>query len=131
MSKLLCECGHIIRDHDPRLDYKGYLISDQNLVDFFNWITNEIQGYIVAVQEGKADQWLLDKGFNKNYINLGLDHGNVLHDHLYGTFLDQKKDAYECTQCGRLHIEKENNNFFSFSPENGVFNALFKPGRLA
>jgi len=126
MSKLLCECGHLIHDHSLGLDYKARLISDQKFDDFFNWVTNEIQEYVVAAQEGKTDQWMLDKGFGKDYVNLGLDHGNVLHDHLYGEFLEQKKDVYECTQCGRLLVEREENNFLSYSPSNGSFNALFK-----
>jgi len=126
MSKLLCECGHVIQDHELGLNYKGGVISDEGFVDFFNWIVNEIQGYVVAVQAGETEKWLLSKGFGKDYVSLGLNHGNVLHDHLHAKFLDMKKDVYECTQCGRLHIERENNNFLSFSPEDKLFNGIFK-----
>ena len=126
MSRLLCECGYVIYDHSLRLDYKARLISDQEVDDFFSWITNEIQEYVVAAQEGRTGQWMLDKGFGKRYIDLGLDHGNVLHDYIYAKFLDKQKDVYECMQCGRLHIERENNSFLSFFPKNSLFNALFK-----
>lgn len=126
MSKLLCECGHVIHDHELGLDYKARLISDQKFEVFFDWITSEIQKYVVAAQEGKTEQWMLNNGFTKGYVDLGLDHGNVLHDYLYREFLDQKKDVYECTQCGRLHVERENNKFLSYLPKNGLFNGLFK-----
>lgn len=126
MSWLFCECGHVISDHSLGLDYKAELISDKDFVGFFDLLTDELQGYITAAQAGGAEKWLLSKGFSKDYVSLGLDHGNVLHDYLYAKFLDLKKNVYECVQCGRLHIERENNNFLSFSPENKLFNELFK-----
>ncbi|WP_157008340.1 hypothetical protein [Xenophilus azovorans] len=126
MSKLLCECGYVIRDHELGLDYKARLISDKDIVEFFAWIANETQEYVTAVQAGEVKKWLIEKGYGEDYANLGLDHGNILHDHLYGKFLDMKKDVYECLQCGRLHIERKNNTFLSFSPPNKLFNGLFK-----
>jgi hypothetical protein len=126
MSRLLCECGYVIQDHELGLDYKARLISDKDFVAFFDWVTNEIQEYVTAAQAGETEKWLLSKGFGKDYASLGLDHGNILHDYLFAKFLDIKKDVYECAQCGRLHIERENNHFLSFSPKNELFNELFK-----
>jgi hypothetical protein len=125
MSKLLCDCGHIIQDHELGLDCKARLISDKDFVGFFDWITKEIQEYVIAAQAEDVERWLLNKGFDKSYVGLHLDHGNILHDYLYGKFLDIKKDVYECEKCGKLHIERQNNNFLSFSPKNKLFNALF------
>ncbi|MDR0781236.1 MAG: hypothetical protein LBF16_11160 [Pseudomonadales bacterium] len=126
MSKLLCECGHVIHDHESGLDYKAILISDKDFVGFFDWVIDEIQEYVIAATAGETEKWLLSKGFGKDYVGLGLDHGNVLHDHLHTRFLDIKKDVYECVRCGRLHVEREGNNFLSFFPENKLFNDLFK-----
>lgn len=126
MGKLRCECGHVIHDHALGLDYKARLISDKNFDSFFRWLASEIQGYILAVQEDKTNQWMLSNGFSQDYVALRLNHGDVLHDHLYRKFLEQEQDVYECTQCGRLLIEKESNTFLSYSPENLSLNKLFK-----
>ena len=127
MARLGCECGYAIPDHDWALDYKAALISDKDFVDFADWFVNEVQGYVLAVQNGNARQWLLDNGYGEDYANLGLDHGNVMHDHIFlRKFFEIKKDVYECTQCGRLYVEGKNNAFFSYSPKSGSFNGAIK-----
>jgi hypothetical protein len=126
MSRLRCECGYVIQDHNIGLDYKAEIISDVDIFYFFEWMTSEIQEYVTSVQMGETEKWMLSKGFGKDYVDLCLDHGNVLHDRLHSKFVEIKKDVYECVQCGRLHLERENQNFLSFSPKNKLFNDLFK-----
>jgi len=130
MARLGCECGYVIPDHDYALDYKAFMILDNNFVDFSDWFIEEIQGYITAVQNGGARQWLLDNGYGEDYANLNLDHGNIMHDHiLLRKFFELKKDVYECTQCGRLHVQGKNNAFFSYSPGSGSFNGALKSNK--
>ena len=127
MARLGCECGYVIPDHELGLDYKARLISDKDFVDFADWFVNEVQGYVTAALNGNVRQWLLDNGYGEDYVNLNLDHGNIMHDHiLLRKFFDIKKDVYECTKCGRLYVEGKNNDFFSYSPNSGSFNGAIK-----
>lgn len=51
MSKFLCECGYIIHDHELVFSYKASLLYYKKLYDFFTWIVDEIQEYVIAVQK--------------------------------------------------------------------------------
>lgn len=117
MSKIGCRCGHVISDNTFIVPYKSYLLSDEETVKFFDWMCNEIQSYVLAVDDKKVTQWILDRGFGGGYANLNLDHGNVLHDHIHSRFVDIKKDVYRCEKCGRLLVETLNNIFTSYLPD--------------
>lgn len=118
MSRLLCTCGHVIHDHTSGLPYKASILKSVNQEDFFDWMTSEIQSYCVAAQAGEIKQWLLERRYGNDYFELGLDHGNVLHDHIHAHYLAKKRDMYECEKCGRIHIEKSDNQFVAYSPSS-------------
>jgi hypothetical protein len=122
MSKIGCQCGHVISDNMYIVPYKSSLLKDSDKVNFFDWVTGEIQSYVLAVQASTATQWLLDRGYGKDYVDLNLDHGNVLHDHIYSHYLGFNKDVYECEQCGRLHIQTKENLFSVYSPDSMMKN---------
>lgn len=119
MSKLGCQCGATIRDNTDSLPYKAELLKDIDRNDFFDWITEEIQSYLDAALNGEVAKWVLEKGYGSGYADLNLSHGHLLHDHIHTKFIMTKRDMYQCDSCGRIHIEKtENNRFASFVPDS-------------
>ena len=130
MSKLGCACGHTIRDQTDHLPYKGRVLPELHCDDFFDWMAEEAQSYVVASREGQTPKWLLDRGYTQDYIDLKLSDSEVLHDHIHTRFLKLKRDMYECSNCGRIHLEKnEINHFVSYTPDNQKRNAILSAER--
>jgi hypothetical protein len=126
MSKLLCTCGHTIRDNTSPLPYKAAFLKNVDCEPFSDWLVGEVQSYVTAAERGELHQWLLGRGYSEDYIALGLDHGNVLHDHIHARFIALRRTAYECPVCGRLHLEAAKHNLFvtytaDSQDEKGVF----------
>ena len=126
MSKLRCVCGHVISDQSDGLSYKAAYLRNQLEADFFEWIVEETQSYVQAAQADEVDAWLNKRGYGREYLALNLSHGNVLHDHIHAKYLKLTRGAYECTECGRIHIERSENCFVSYLPENEKYNEVFK-----
>ncbi|AYZ63299.1 hypothetical protein EGY31_08710 [Burkholderia multivorans] len=125
MSKLGCQCGNVIRDNTHSLPYKAAILKDSFCERFTDWLVSELQSYVVAVEQGSVRSWLLSRGYTEDYLSLQLDHGNVLHDHLHTEFLGLMRTAYECTECGRLHVETASDNLFvSYSPDSKKNNGV-------
>jgi hypothetical protein len=122
MSSYRCKCGHVIADRTNDLPYKASLLKDQDRVQFFNWMTETLQSYALAIESGETIQWLSDQGYDKNYLELNLSHGDVLHDVICSAYLNIKKDIYECEGCGRLNVETINNQFLSYSSDTDLNN---------
>lgn len=99
MSWLRCQCGYIIHDSSDFLSYKGSIMADQDESDYFDRVEEII----------KSD--------NPNKNSLMCD---FLRELGYMT-----KTIYQCSQCGRLYIE-DNNEFFCFRPENHTNNNVLK-----
>ncbi|MBD5158691.1 MAG: hypothetical protein HDT23_00325 [Ruminococcus sp.] len=99
MSWLKCRCGHIIRDSSDFLSYKGSIIPDQDEDDFFN----------------RTEEMIKSDNPDKN---------NLICDFLC-ELAGMTKTVYQCSQCGRLYIEN-NNELFCFIPENHNNNGVLK-----
>lgn len=131
MSRLLCVCGNLIRDQTDSLPYKASLLPDIDQIPFFDWLISETQSYVEAARKESVDGWLLDNGYGAEYVELKLPHGHILHDHIHTQYLDRKRDLYQCTNCGRVHIETSQPNIFaSFSPDDNAGQGLFEQGIL-
>jgi hypothetical protein len=119
MSKLGCPCGNTIRDGTSGLPHKASLLKDSLHESFSDWLVQEIQSYVTAVECRGVREWLMGRGYGEDFIALQLDHGNVLHDHIHTKYLCLKRDVYECHACGRIHVEtKEDNMFVAYAPES-------------
>ncbi|PCE29997.1 hypothetical protein [Burkholderia ubonensis] len=125
MSKLGCQCGNVICDNTNSLPYKAALLKDSFSEPFSDWLVSELQSYVVAAEQGSVRSWLLSRGYTEDYLSLQLDHGNVLHDHLLCRLIDLRRTAYECSECGRLHVETvDDNAFVSYSPDSKKNNGV-------
>lgn len=119
MSKLGCICGHTIHDQTTDLPYKASLLRDPAQSSFFDWLIEETESYVSAVQNGEVEAWLLEKGYGPDYVSLKLSHGNILHDHIHAQYDLNKRDLYQCINCGRVLIEtSEPDKFASYSPDD-------------
>jgi diphthamide synthase subunit DPH2 len=119
MSKLRCNCGHLIRDNSNRLEYKAALLKDSLYDEFFDSIATAIQNYVVATHSGQARQWISEK-FSEDYADLQLNHGCILHDFIHDQFIRKSRDVFECLACGRILVEAKDNKFVSYVPDSKV-----------
>ncbi len=91
MSRFICYCGYVIRDTSDYLSYKGSIMPDQDEYDYLD--------YVSEIIESKCP-------YRKKLV-----------DEFYFKIPDMTKTVYQCSQCGRLYIE-DNNELFCFRPEN-------------
>ncbi|MGW8391388.1 hypothetical protein [Pseudoduganella sp. HUAS MS19] len=119
MAKLGCTCGHVIRDQTDSIPYKASLLRDVDYNPFFDWLSDETQSFVEAVQRGAIDAWLLERGYGPDYVSLNLPYGHILHDHIHSQYIEYSRDLFQCTNCGRLLIEtSESNKFAGFAPDD-------------
>lgn len=99
MSWIRCHCGYIIHDSSDFLSYKGSIMADQDESDFFDRVEEII----------KSDNH---------------DKNSLMCDFLC-KFSYMTKTVYQCSQCGRLYVESDN-ELFCFTPENHNNNRVLK-----
>lgn len=99
MSKLLCECGHVISDTTDDLPYKGELVADGD---------HELVWSVLPDLQGTTDRrW----------------------DAVTAIRMAHCRDLYECTSCGRLWIERLPGTriFVSYSSDSGRVENILGP----
>ena len=95
MSKIGCTCGHVIRDQSDALPYKAELTLDIDVMDGDQSIDTEIQSYIEAVKAGAVSAWLSARGASQSYLDLELQHGQILFEWIFGRSRNWQKAVYE------------------------------------
>lgn len=123
MSKLKCICENIIIDQTDDLSYKAYFVRDQNIEKLFDAI-DVIELYIKAIETNKREEWQRD--FYKANMKI-LKDSNVVSDILTGFRGKFESVMYQCENCGRLHIQRgDENEFVLFKPEDSNGNDILK-----
>jgi hypothetical protein len=120
MSRLVCECGHVIVDQRDFLPYKATFYSDQDTEACFDELVQDIAKFIEAREQGRQDEFL-EGDFSKNYPkNLNLS--SIINDIMIGYEVAFGRTMYECEQCGRLWMQTEpgTNEYVSYLPEGGM-----------
>ena len=101
--KIRCNCDHIIVDQTDYLKFKGYIISDVQWFDFWDAIDEAIEKPGSTKEEKEKSCMELRN-------------------------LDLFKTSWECTNCGTLFINGNDNKLKVYSPEsksyNGVLNKI-------
>lgn len=105
MSKLGCKCGHVIVDQTDRLPYKGSFINAVDEDSYFD----EIEAILNSLQN-----------FNSSAAQ---SYSQVI-DKITSAYIQNSRDIYECTQCGRLWMQTSNNHFIPFKSESGEYEAI-------
>lgn len=94
--KIKCDCENIIVDQTDYLNYKGYIISDTQWLDFWDSIDN-------AIDQGSST-------VDKLELNIKLQ--------------DLFRAVWECTKCGNLYFESNNRGLIPFTPNVKGYNAI-------
>lgn len=119
MSKITCNCGHIIVDQTDSLQYKASYLRDQDVEDYYRRF-DEVGNFLEALKKGERVAWIHNH-FGKEYPT-NLDDKSIIHDIIWR----YESTIYECEQCGRLLVQKwDVNSYFSFFPEDENSKGLF------
>jgi hypothetical protein len=113
VSKLRCDCGHIIVDQTDNLPYKGMLIRDQDMEPYFDGITTSINAFIEAIKANKREEWIASF-FGKDYP-AQLDNVSILWD-IRLRYSKYETTVFQCEACGRVLLEIPYNKYYSFKP---------------
>lgn len=90
-----CKCGNSIHDNTDMIPYKGHIISDKEYFKMFDLADEMIES---SAQSKEALAMTFRTNISsKGYIRI--------------------KSIFQCTNCGRILLEDENNHYFSFTPE--------------
>lgn len=124
MAKLLCNCGHIIRDQTDYLPYKATFIPDEDNEVAVSETVKRIAQFIQAIESGQKEAY-----FQGHYgeIRKYEDDMSLLWDLI--SYLDVfSRLIYECENCGRLWIQKhkelDHNIYSSYLPEMDIRGVL-------
>lgn len=107
MSKIFCRCGNVLRDITDGIRYKGYIISDREQFDLYDFVDE-------LIESDNPDKELLAMTFRSN-ISLGDSYIRM-------------KEIFQCPQCGRIFIEATPGEFVVFTPEEHTENNLLDYG---
>ncbi len=115
MSKLGCQCGHIISDNTDFIPYKATFISDQDSMIYDKTI-EDICSLMEAYKKGEKEKWIKNRFGDKVDGSLSND-WLIIKIQLINEY-DYEKTIYQCEKCGRIKLEKNNSNqYVSFRPE--------------
>lgn len=121
MSKLACNCGHIIRDQTDQLPFKATVVRDQDEDRLLHRIGNAAVELLAAAKEGKLDQLLEDR-FGTTWRPSFQD---AVEEIVTRPYLEETSMAYECEMCGRLWINRKGSNeFLSYAPDSNQYEAV-------
>jgi len=117
MSKIRCECGHVIVDQTDNLQYKADIIPDTALYPLFDRLDDIVDTLTDAIQNGKKKEWI-DKYFDQSYPR-DLSNSSMMRDLFLRHYADVSKQIYQCEGCGRILIQKDKTlSFVTFKPES-------------
>jgi hypothetical protein len=118
MGKLKCKCGHIIVDQTDNLSYKGYILPDNELDNFFSFFEETIDKFSNAIKTNSRIEWI-KQNFSFPPYPTNLNDSSMIHDLLSGRLIDKVQDIFECENCGRIAIETgQKNNFKFYAPDD-------------
>ena len=125
MSKLRCQCGHVIVDQATDLSYLASVVADQDR-DTVELFAAECARYFAAIAAGQRQEWLTQWYGKYDDALGGLADASVVHDIYSSTVERHCRDLYQCQGCGRLHLQvaPQGDRFRAFAPDAEWQNAL-------
>jgi len=127
MSKLGCQCGHVISDTTDFIAYKARFLRDEDS-EILDLINADICSFMEAYKEGKKAEWIsnyfgknADKNMRNDWVIMNIQsHYEVPHEGV----------MYQCEKCGRIKIETLLDNYYaSFAPEGENWENVLKGKR--
>ncbi len=124
MSKLRCPCGHTIVDQRDNIPYKASYRKDKDLESYMS-VADEIADFQKAIETGEREEWI-KKYFSEDYLGIHPSNLEVIRDVISGWDFQYRGEMFQCEKCGRIAIEKDNSNVFSFfKPDDNDSNGIF------
>lgn len=121
MSKLGCKCGHAITDQTDSLPYKASLLRDEVENEFWDEVHRELKPLVESAESG--DKAAIADAFGQ-FSPLFSAADNLL-DRISSLYIQRMSTVYECQNCGRLWVQKQDSEkFFSYVPEEGTYGAM-------
>ncbi|MBC8997266.1 hypothetical protein IAI51_12070 [Pseudomonas sp. N40(2020)] len=121
MSKLGCKCGHVITDQTDSLPYKASLLRDEVENKFWDEVHRELKPLVEAAESG--DKTSIADAFGE--FSPIFSAADKLQDRISSLYIQRMSTAYECQNCGRLWVQKNNSErFVSYVPEEGAYGAI-------
>jgi hypothetical protein len=119
MSKLRCDCGHVIVDQTDFLPYKASLLADEDSEAFWTELSRGLAELLVAVREGRREEW--QRAHLSGPPLLELTDEELISDFMASLGLRYMRTSYQCEGCGRLLVEdpRRDNGYLAFVPEGG------------
>ena len=117
MSKIACECGHIIVDQTDFLNYKGDIIPDVVQPSLFEKLSAIIDSLMNAIENGQREKWI-NENFGDPYPR-DLQYRSMVYDLFLRYYTNHIKNIYQCENCGRILIQiGQSHQYSSFKPES-------------
>lgn len=121
MSKLGCRCGHVITDQTDSLPYKASLLRDEVENEFWDEVHRELKPLVESAESG--DKAAIADALGQ--FSPSLSAADKLQDRISSLYIQRMSTAYECQNCGRLWVQKQNSEkFVSYVPEEGTYVAI-------
>lgn len=121
MSKLDCRCGHVITDQTDSLPYKASLLRDEVENEFWDEVHRELKPLVEAAESG--DKAAIADALGQ--LSPSFSAADKLQDRISSLYIQRMSTAYECQNCGRLWVQKQNSEtFVSYIPEEGTYVAI-------
>ncbi len=126
MSKLGCHCGFIISNSTYPAPTEGAIRPQESNEEFQEKFANTIVKFFSASATDSREVWIKDF-FNPEYP-LDLSDNEVVTDILSKLELPFMRSICECSNCGRLYIQKSpgKNEYECFEPQSGRYNSILK-----
>jgi hypothetical protein len=121
MSKLGCKCGHVITDQTDSLPYKASLLRDEVENEFWDEVHRELKPLVESAESG--DKAAISDALGQ--FSPWFSDADNLQDRISSLYIQRMSTAYECQNCGRLWVQKDNSErFVSYVPEEGAYGAI-------
>lgn len=125
MSFFRCRCGHIITDSTDRLPYKAYVRVDADGHDPVAALARMLGDFIEARSHGEQRAFL-STIYSPKWVDI-VDQKDLvaIFDDLIDEFWYRfERCLYECEECGRIWIQRDDDIFVPYLSETDVRSIL-------
>ncbi|WP_336355495.1 hypothetical protein [Pseudomonas granadensis] len=111
----------MITDQTDSLPYKASLLRDEVENEFWDEVHRDLKPLVESAEFG--DKAAIADALGQ--FSPSLSAADKLQDRISSLYIQRMSTAYECQNCGRLWVQKQNSEkFVSYVPEEGTYVAI-------
>ncbi|WP_239007511.1 hypothetical protein [Pseudomonas granadensis] len=111
----------MITDQTDSLPYKASLLRDEVDNEFWDEVHRELKPLVESAESG--DKAAIADALGQ--FSPSLSAADKLQDRISSLYIQRMSTAYECQNCRRLWVQKQNSEkFVSYVPEEGTYGAI-------